>query len=307
MKNQQDNTGALPALLRTADSVDTPETNSLCCAAAGIIAPSSDTAEVLISHEKLRGAALADATLNAQERPLAQPALEEKTLSILDDQLHIGQLASRNRNRLRIVRENSGTPHSIFVRTIRKQARKNYTLFECPPNHQKGFDHFLQWQVHGIDPLQSHQLCFNSGDNFGLKSYIAGLNISKTFEEKAAHGCCAFGHTINKLENHFVTLTASNHRIPRLLVANVKGSSYSCNTSKRLQPCSSISLCIKCIENDKQRPTQSAYREKEPNHPQACDFQTLQNFEPHEYQRPIATSFSRSLTGFEIGVHGGAI
>ncbi|WP_340051148.1 helix-turn-helix domain-containing protein [Pseudomonas proteolytica] len=75
MKNIQNNTGALPALLRTADGVDTLVTNSLCCAAAGIIAPSRATAEALIPHEKLRGAALADATLNAQDRPLAQPVV----------------------------------------------------------------------------------------------------------------------------------------------------------------------------------------------------------------------------------------
>ena len=75
MKNHQDNANAQPALLRAAGGVDTLETNSLCCAAAGIIAPSSATAEAIIPHEKLRGAALADATLNAQERPLAQPAL----------------------------------------------------------------------------------------------------------------------------------------------------------------------------------------------------------------------------------------
>jgi len=75
MKNQQDKTNALPALLRADNGVDKLETNSLCCAAAGIIAPPNATAEALTPHEKLRGAALADATLNAQERPLAQPAL----------------------------------------------------------------------------------------------------------------------------------------------------------------------------------------------------------------------------------------
>ena len=75
MKNPQDNVNALPALLRATGCVDTLETNSLCCAAAGIIASSSATAEALIPHEKLRGAALADATLNAQERPFAQPAV----------------------------------------------------------------------------------------------------------------------------------------------------------------------------------------------------------------------------------------
>jgi len=75
MKNHQNNTSALPALLRTPASVDTLETNSLCCAAAGSIASSSATAEALISHEKLRGAALSDATLTTSQRPLAQPAL----------------------------------------------------------------------------------------------------------------------------------------------------------------------------------------------------------------------------------------
>lgn len=75
MKNHQNNTSALPALLRTASSVNTLETNSLCCAAAGNIAFYNATADALIPQEKLRGAALADATLNAQERSLAQPVV----------------------------------------------------------------------------------------------------------------------------------------------------------------------------------------------------------------------------------------
>ncbi|SFV14358.1 hypothetical protein SAMN05428951_12446 [Pseudomonas sp. OV546] len=75
MKNQQDNISTLPALLRTPVSVETLETNSLCCAAVGIIAPSSATAEALLPHEKLRGAALSDATLTTLLRPLAQPVM----------------------------------------------------------------------------------------------------------------------------------------------------------------------------------------------------------------------------------------
>lgn len=75
MKNQQENTSAGAALLRITSGVDTPETNSLCCAAAGIIATSSATAEALVPHGKLRGAALADAVLNAQDSPLAQPVV----------------------------------------------------------------------------------------------------------------------------------------------------------------------------------------------------------------------------------------
>jgi hypothetical protein len=88
MKNQQDNFPSLSALLRAGDSVDTLETNSICCAAAGTIAPSSATTEALIPHEKLRGAALADATLNAQERPLAQPALGYIGKTPTENQIH---------------------------------------------------------------------------------------------------------------------------------------------------------------------------------------------------------------------------
>lgn len=62
------------ALLCNANGVDAQETKSLCCAAAGIIAPITATADVLIPHEKLREAAPPDASLIAQTRPSAQPA-----------------------------------------------------------------------------------------------------------------------------------------------------------------------------------------------------------------------------------------
>ena len=68
-------TQASTALLRNANGVDAPETNSLCCAAAGIIAPLSATAGALIPHEKLREAATPGATLIAQNRPPAQPVV----------------------------------------------------------------------------------------------------------------------------------------------------------------------------------------------------------------------------------------
>jgi hypothetical protein len=75
MQKDQLTTQSTTALLRKETSVDTPETNSLCCAAAGIIAPSSSTTEALIPHEKLREAATPNATLIAQNRPPAQPAV----------------------------------------------------------------------------------------------------------------------------------------------------------------------------------------------------------------------------------------
>jgi len=70
----QHDTQSTTALLSKETSGDTLETNSLCCAAAGIIAPSSSSTEALIPHEKLREAATPNATLNAQNRPPAQLA-----------------------------------------------------------------------------------------------------------------------------------------------------------------------------------------------------------------------------------------
>lgn len=72
MQKDQQNTQSTTALLCKEASVDTLETNSPCCAAAGIIAPFSSTTEALTPHEKLRAAAAPNATLIAQNRPSAQ-------------------------------------------------------------------------------------------------------------------------------------------------------------------------------------------------------------------------------------------
>ena len=81
MQKDQHNTQSTTAFLRKESNVDTLETNSLCCAAAGIIAPTCSTTEALIPHEKLREAATPNATLTAQNRPPAQPAVGYKTIA----------------------------------------------------------------------------------------------------------------------------------------------------------------------------------------------------------------------------------
>lgn len=75
MQKDQHNTQSTTALLCEEASVDTLETNSLCCAAAGIIAPLSSTTEALTPHEKLREAATPNAALIAQNCPPAQPVV----------------------------------------------------------------------------------------------------------------------------------------------------------------------------------------------------------------------------------------
>lgn len=75
MKQEQNNTQPQAALLRSASRIDAPVKNSLCCAAAGITASSNATAEALTPHERLRRAAVTEATLIAKNRPLAQPVV----------------------------------------------------------------------------------------------------------------------------------------------------------------------------------------------------------------------------------------
>ena len=75
MQKDQHTSQSPTALLCEEARVNTLETNSLCCEAAGIIAPSSSTTEALIPHEKLREAATPNATLIAQNCPPAQPVV----------------------------------------------------------------------------------------------------------------------------------------------------------------------------------------------------------------------------------------
>ncbi|MDU9037310.1 hypothetical protein NHG97_01240 [Pseudomonas corrugata] len=82
MKQEQNNTQSRAALLRSASRVDAPVKNSLCCVAAGIIAPSSSATDALIPHEKLREASTPSATLTAQNRPPAQLAQGYKRPSL---------------------------------------------------------------------------------------------------------------------------------------------------------------------------------------------------------------------------------
>ncbi|WP_241196133.1 hypothetical protein [Pseudomonas atacamensis] len=94
MQMDQHEIQSATALLRMETSVDTLETNSLCCAAAGIIAPSSSSTEALIPHEKLREAATPNATLNAQNRPPAQLAEGYKHSACASE--HSAKIAANN-------------------------------------------------------------------------------------------------------------------------------------------------------------------------------------------------------------------
>ena len=81
MTHQLTHRPALPALLCNVRGIAAPVKKSLCCAAAGITNAIRATAGVLIPHEKLRGAAHLDASLNAQNRAPAQLVVGYKSLN----------------------------------------------------------------------------------------------------------------------------------------------------------------------------------------------------------------------------------
>ena len=115
MKHQQTNHPTLPALLCNVSGSATPVKNSLCCAATGITKAARATAGGLIPHVKLRGAAHVDATLNAQNRPLAQPALGyNPSLSALDLHESIARLMQIPH----VGRKTAGLIHAAGVRWV---------------------------------------------------------------------------------------------------------------------------------------------------------------------------------------------
>lgn len=195
MKNQQNNTDALSALLRTANGGDTLETDSLCCSAAGIIAPPSATTEALIPHEKLRGALPADATLNAQERPLAQPAVGYELVSGLqffkvqgfggNEIAHMGLNLRKIINRplpishsRNVIREDQldelHDKHTYIVNMLQKQHVRTLQTQDIQP-----FDYIQRTVVYEL-PSPSIRAIGPTTTNRGSKQLLSLLNqISK--------------------------------------------------------------------------------------------------------------------------------
>lgn len=104
LQKERHETHLQTALLCKETCVDTLETKSLCCAAAGIIVPSSSTTEALTPHKKLREAATPNATLIAQNRPPAQPAVGSKRFSAKVIQYHFARRFTSEPSLLEIIR-----------------------------------------------------------------------------------------------------------------------------------------------------------------------------------------------------------
>ncbi len=156
MKMEQNTTKTSTALLCNANGVDTQETESLCCAAAGIIDPISATTEVLIPHEKLREAATPDATLIAQNRPPAQPVEGYKSLQkSRRKNVHFWDPSRFAHSLICTERSVFSHIHVVVLATVEARIRKR------PPKHATHITHSMA----KFNPLKS-----NIGDRHSNKT-----------------------------------------------------------------------------------------------------------------------------------------
>ena len=235
MKKDQHNTQSTTALLRKETSVDTLETKSLCCAAAGIIAPLSATAEALIPHEKLREAAHPEATLIAQDRPLAQPAMGYKQALSVAGKLHIVQSAGRDTDLLGAMRQNGCTSEPIHI-WLRKKSCHNSCFLQSAANSHERLDHVRQWEVNRVNNFHSHQMLFGLGQNLNSIGSVRFVQRIKINEQHVADLSRSLGNSTYQTENNFITLPTSASSISCLFVPDVEGRTYSCNATKSLNP-----------------------------------------------------------------------
>lgn len=242
MKMEQSTTQASTAFLRNANNVDAPKTNSLCCAAAGIIDPLSATAEAPIPHEKLREAAAPDATLIAQNRPPAQLVVGYKYSTETSHQPQTRQLSGRLVNSLRIHRERCRAPQSINRACIGKKARHDHALLQGAPDNQKGLHHIGQRQVDRIDAAHCEQLLLNCGHYFNSGSLIIGLNCVEVLKQKTTHRSGTRCNAANQSKHHFIFSLACLSSVTRLFISYNQCSYNRSQATDYLEPSRGITL-----------------------------------------------------------------
>jgi len=299
MQMDQHDTQTTTALLRKETSVDTLETNSLCCAAAGIIAPSSSTTEALIPHEKLREAATPNATLNAQNRPPAQPVEGDKAhhwemsscASSIDS---TASLFSRHSSCLHVINDEHGNATRLPCLN-RLNSMKNIsdrgTKFE-PAYSGFSSGHFIElYFTHQVVTIAQRDLepshhafvaRIVSKVATGIKRYIS----DEIRDDK---------QLIQKLS----LCLLRSFRSPLVL----RTGDSNCHDDRkhrphRLHPCGCVFLCIKSIKQYKKSPPQCTGSQKQPHHPnRGCAHKRWQ-FQTFHSSRPLAIKRSARLPTF---------
>lgn len=273
MKMDLHTTHISTAFLCNANGVDAQETKSLCCVAAGIIDPSSATAEALIPHEKLRGAALADATLNAQIRPPAQPVVGYKhTQDSNRDQYFRNLCACSNRH-----------PSEGYDRTVFGQLHViSITIVKCRIREKTlGMFSNVAYRMAQFQPSQCHLGNGYLDEAYFPRKRLTFLKRRNKLENDAlfwvfliyvAIGVnrnlrCVFCHPIYFLKKLIILALHSLDSLIALPVSNPNGDKDSDHRSNSLNPRGSVFFCIKSIQYDEKTPSKGSYSKKNPYRP----------------------------------------
>lgn len=285
MQKDQHNTQSPTALLREEPSVNTLETNSLCCAAAGVIASSSSTPEALIPHEKLREAATPNATLTAQNRPPAQLAVGYKTLHnrhplLIFRSAVVGHARQRcftpveSRDYLPCFREFISTMFKLLNIVLFQITRCRKTIF-YPLSSAQSFRNLRlnyedraenkggEWFIQQTPKRMPH---------FRQSSKIN--HVGRTFCQACSlmdSGIRFIRYIFREMKSLYLELRRFLClRLPLQLMRALSNeeSDYNCSyRTKGLNPSRCILLRIKIIKQYKKSPSQGTDRQKQPHHP----------------------------------------
>lgn len=272
MTHSQSSIQAQTALLRHASEIDTLVKNSLCCVAAGIIAPSRAAAEALTPHEMLRRAACTDITLNAQERPPAQPVVGHtpyfRKASV---KTKFTELVRCTFNYLGGNLKRSCASHRIYLPPLSQQLCKRQPFLHCTSHFDERLEHFCVRQFDRINSSYENQLLLKIRQELNARSFIFRTKNLKAVKEICRSRGGVYCRAANQFKDHLSPCTPCFSRFSGLRVGNVKRHCYRADTSNSLYPSCSILLGIKCAKQDKQSPPHSSYRQKCPDKPYEGD------------------------------------
>ena len=328
MKQEQNNIQTQAALLRSTNRVDAPVKNSLCCIAAGIIAPSTATADVLIPHEKLREAATPDATLITQNRPPAQPVLGYKPLLFA---------YTGNRFLLQILRTG-------VVGNPRQRCSGPVETCNCSPSIRESIATIFKFLnialseitgsrkvfFHTFSSIQSFRNLFLDYENrakdvcWKRSTQEAPQRVPHLFQSSqtnhvgrtSCESCCLIDRGICLIRSIFCEMKSIDFKLSRLLSFSLslqlmrtlsnQESAHDCSyRTKSLHPCRRVLLCIKSLEQYKQCPPQSTDSHKQPHHPNRGHAHDQWKPQPFHTPRPFAIRRAVRLPAFIAAVHGG--
>lgn len=273
MKTEQNTTQTSTALLRNANGVDMTETNNLCCTAAGIIASSSATAEELIPHEKLRGAATPDATLIARDRPPAQPVVGYKHIQDSNCRQYFRNLCARSNRHPSEGYDRTifGQLHVISITIVKCGIREKalgifsniaHRMAQLQPSQCHLGNRYLD-EAHlprkRLTFLKRHNKLENSAMFWVLLIYVA-IGVNRNLR-------CVFRHAIYFLKKLIILALHSLDSLIALLVSNPNCDKDSNHRSNSLNPRGSVFFCIKSIQHNEKSPPKGSDSKENPYRP----------------------------------------